>query len=273
MIAVGSITMVLGGLRALRQHDLKLLLAYGTISQLGLMIVAFGVGLPDATSAACVLLLAHGLYKAALFMVVGVVDHQTGTRDLRRIPRLDRGWRSTLAVTVIAAASMAGVPLAFGFIAKEAVYDALMHGGFTASWLVAAVVVAGSVLTVGVQRPHGVGHRLAPHEHAATVAVEPPTWVFVAPGVVLARGHRAVRCGAVARGRADERGRPFARRDRRRRAPRHLARREPRPGVLGDHARARRGSCSSAGPTSAASSPPVPASPAARLRTRRCCAG
>jgi multicomponent Na+:H+ antiporter subunit A len=184
VVAVGSCTMVFGGLRALRQHDLKLLLAYGTISQLGLMIVAFGVGLPDATAAACVLLLAHGLYKAALFMVVGVVDHQTGTRDLRRIPRLDRGWRSTIAVTVIAAASMAGVPLAFGFIAKEAVYDALMQGGFTASWLVAAAVVAGSVLTVAYSARMVWGIAWLPRVREGA-SVEPPMWMFVAPGVVL----------------------------------------------------------------------------------------
>ena len=117
-------------LRALRQHDLKLLLAYGTISQLGFMVAVFGWGTPAAIVAGCVLLLAHGAFKAAAFMVVGIVDHQHGTRDLRRLPapdaRMDgRRWSSP----AIAAASMAGVPLLFGFIAKEADYAAFVDQG------------------------------------------------------------------------------------------------------------------------------------------------
>ena len=83
-----------------------------------------------AAAAGCALLLAHGLFKAALFMVTGTIDHQTGTRDIRRIPPLGPRWRSTVIAGVIAAASMAGVPLAFGFVAKEAAYESMLHGGF-----------------------------------------------------------------------------------------------------------------------------------------------
>ena len=78
--------MIVGGLRALRQNDLKLLLAYGTVSQLGFMIVLFGWGTPTAAIAGCVMLLAHGAFKAAAFMVVGIVDHQHGTRDSAPLP-------------------------------------------------------------------------------------------------------------------------------------------------------------------------------------------
>ena len=76
----------LGGLRAIRQHDLKLLLAFGTVSQLGLMMVLFGAGTAAAATAGWVLLIAHAAFKAALFMVVGILDRQTGTRDIRRTP-------------------------------------------------------------------------------------------------------------------------------------------------------------------------------------------
>ncbi|CAN5801328.1 Na+/H+ antiporter subunit A [soil metagenome] len=149
VLGVGLATMLLGGLRALRQHDLKLLLAYGTVSQLGFLVVLFGVGLPEATVAGAALLLAHGAFKATLFMVVGIVDHQARTRDLRRLDRLGlaRRWRPTLAVAAVAAASMAGLPLLFGFVAKETAYEAFVHGGVAGSPLVLAGIVAGSVLT------------------------------------------------------------------------------------------------------------------------------
>ena len=86
VVTVGVVTMIGGGLRALRQTDLKLLLAYGTVSQLGFMIAVFGWGTPTADVAGCIMLLAHGAFKAASFMVVGIVDHQRGTRDVRLLP-------------------------------------------------------------------------------------------------------------------------------------------------------------------------------------------
>ena len=113
-VTVGLVTMVAGGLRALRQHDLKLLLAYGTVSQLGFMfVVCSGPARPRPPRPAALLLLAHALFKAALFMVVGIIDHETGTRDLRALPRprppvAARSW----PIGVVSAASMAGVPLA-----------------------------------------------------------------------------------------------------------------------------------------------------------------
>jgi multicomponent Na+:H+ antiporter subunit A len=147
VVTVGLVTMIGGGLRALRQYDLKLLLAHGTVSQLGFLVVLFGVGTPEATTAGIVMLLAHGAFKAALFMIVGMLDHQTGTRDMRLLPPLGRGWGPAGAVAGVTAASMAGVPLLAGFIGKEAAYDAYDHGAFGGSGLVLAVLVAGSALT------------------------------------------------------------------------------------------------------------------------------
>src|SRR3546814_11573022 len=83
------------------------------------MTVLFGLGTPEAVGAGCVLLLAHGLFKAALFMVVGMLDHQTGTRDIFELPAIDRRWRPVAAVAVVSAASMSGIPLLFGFRSEE----------------------------------------------------------------------------------------------------------------------------------------------------------
>ena len=77
----------------MRQNDLKLLVAFGTVSQLGFLIILFGIGTPAATTAGCEMLLAHAIFKCAEFMAVGTVDHHTGTRDRRRIPALGPGWR------------------------------------------------------------------------------------------------------------------------------------------------------------------------------------
>ena len=82
VLTVALITMITGGARALRQTDLKRLLAFGTVSQLGFLMVMFGAGRPEATLAGVVLIIAHALFKAPLFMVVGVIDHQAHSRDI-----------------------------------------------------------------------------------------------------------------------------------------------------------------------------------------------
>jgi multicomponent Na+:H+ antiporter subunit A len=202
VIAVGMTTMIGGGLRALRQYDLKLLLAHGTVSQLGFLVVLFGVGIPEATTAGVVMLLAHGAFKATLFMVVGMLDHQTGTRDMRLLPPLGAGWRPAGAVAVVAAASMAGVPLLGGFIGKEAAYEAVAHSTFGGHDLLLAAIVVGSALTFAYSARFLWGAFLLPRRLLAGtegVAVphpdrlrsmfttaKPPAWAFVMPAIVLA---------------------------------------------------------------------------------------
>ena len=85
VLGLGLATMLVGGYRALRQTDIKLILAYGTVSQLGFLTMVVGLGTPDAALAGLALLLAHGLFKATLFLVVGIIDHQAGTRDIRKL--------------------------------------------------------------------------------------------------------------------------------------------------------------------------------------------
>ncbi|MET7706714.1 Na+/H+ antiporter subunit A [Micromonospora sp. NPDC005413] len=144
VVQVGGVaTMLLGGWTALRQTDLKLLLAYGTISQLGLLVAVIGSGTPDAALAGTAMLLAHALFKAALFLVVGIIDHGAGTRDLRELSGLRHWSRPLFVVAVLAAASMAGVPPLVGFVSKEAVF-----GAFTDQPALLTGLVAGTVLTV-----------------------------------------------------------------------------------------------------------------------------
>ena len=185
---IGLVTMVGGGLRALRQHDLKLLLAFSTVSQLGFLTVMLGVGTPAAVAAGCVLLLAHGLAKAALFMVVGTIDRTTGTRDLRHLPPLGRGWGPVTATAVVACASLAGVPLALGFVAKEASYASFVDGGVAGGGLFVAGLVVGSALTVGYCGRFLWGAFLHPRRRGGAEPSGPPSTAFVAPGALLALG-------------------------------------------------------------------------------------
>ena len=148
VLGAGAASLLLGGYRALRQHDLKLVLAYGTISQLGLLMILFGAGTTEMATAGCALLLAHAAFKAALFLTVGVVDHQTHTRDLRQLTGLGRRWPVVTAAAALAAASMAGLPPLIGFIAKEFALKGALEEGVPAGRLLLVAIVVGSMFTV-----------------------------------------------------------------------------------------------------------------------------
>ncbi len=151
VIGLGAFTMLVGGWRALRQYDLKLLLAYGTVSQLGFLVMVTGFGTRDAALAGVALLLAHALFKAALFLVVGIVDHAAGTRDWRKLSGLGRRMPVVATIAFVAAGSMAGVPPLLGFVAKEAVFTAFLDAvvaGEPWAWVALVGAFAGSVLTV-----------------------------------------------------------------------------------------------------------------------------
>ncbi|PZU74028.1 MAG: putative monovalent cation/H+ antiporter subunit A [Rhizobium sp.] len=124
----GGLTMLTGALLAIRQTDLKLMLAYTTVSSLGLLVMLTGFGSDHAIEAAVLYLVAHSLFKGALFMVAGIIDHETGTRDVTKLGGLRRAMPVTFAAALAAAISMAGLPPFFGFLAKEEIYYALAHG-------------------------------------------------------------------------------------------------------------------------------------------------
>ncbi len=116
---VGLITLVVGAWAAIFQQDLKGLLAYSTISHLGLITLLLGLGSPLAAVAAIFHTINHATFKASLFMAVGIIDHETGTRDLRRLSGLYPFMPITATLAMVAAAAMAGVPLLNGFLSKE----------------------------------------------------------------------------------------------------------------------------------------------------------
>ncbi|HWR85497.1 MAG TPA: Na+/H+ antiporter subunit A [Rhodoglobus sp.] len=149
LIPLGVITMLLGGVVALRQTDLKLLLAYGTVSQLGFLVIVLATGTPNALLAGVALLLAHAMFKATLFLVVGIIDHDAGTRDLRKLSGLGRAAPALAVVATLAAASMAGIMPLAGFVSKEAVLTGLLESATSPlGWLAIVGVAVGSVLTV-----------------------------------------------------------------------------------------------------------------------------
>lgn len=150
VIGLGSVTMVLGGWRSLREYDLKLILAFGTVSQLGFMGVLLGIGDANVAVAGLTMLIAHALFKATLFMSVGVIDHSTGTRDVRKLARLGRRVPLLAGIATLAAASMAGLPFTIGFLGKETAFASVWDTHALSEWqahTVDIVLVVGSVLT------------------------------------------------------------------------------------------------------------------------------
>ncbi|WP_216206609.1 hydrogen gas-evolving membrane-bound hydrogenase subunit E [Amycolatopsis aidingensis] len=147
VLVLGVWTMVLGGFRALREHDLKILLAFGTVSQLGFLMVLLGTGSYLAAIAGATMLLAHGFFKSTLFLTVGAIDRRTGTRDIRELSGLGARWPAVAVLAGLAAASMAGVPPLLGFVGKEAALEAYTGGG-PREVAVLAGLVLGSVFTV-----------------------------------------------------------------------------------------------------------------------------
>ncbi|HXV92177.1 MAG TPA: proton-conducting transporter membrane subunit, partial [Pseudonocardia sp.] len=147
VLTAGVATLLVGGWRAFRQTDLKRLLAFSTVSQLGLLMILLGEGGRTAELAGVALLLAHGLAKAGLFFVAGAIDQETGTRDIRRLSGLRHRAPALAVLTALCAASLAAIPVLLGWAAKESAYEAFVHGGVGARLVLAGIVV-GSAFTL-----------------------------------------------------------------------------------------------------------------------------
>ncbi|WP_179390389.1 Na+/H+ antiporter subunit A [Psychromicrobium silvestre] len=183
VLILGIATMLVGGWRALRQHDLKLILAYGTVSQLGFLTVVVGLGTPAAAMAGLAMLLAHGLFKATLFLVVGIIDHQSGTRDIRKLSGVFRSAPALGVVAVIGTASMAGIPFLGGFVAKESVFEALLEYGNP--WILCAVLL-GSMLTFAYSARFLWGGFAPKAKGMATAFKKVPAEFLAAPAILAA---------------------------------------------------------------------------------------
>lgn len=140
--------MLLGGWFAIRQDDLKRILAYTTLSALGTLTLLLGLGTEYGVKAAMVFLAGHALYKGALFMAAGAIDHGTGSRDVTRLRGLWKEMRITSIAVVLAAVSMAGIPVTLGYLGKETFLAAGLDLGGAGSLVVAGAVVSG-VLAMG----------------------------------------------------------------------------------------------------------------------------
>ncbi|MCC6213155.1 MAG: monovalent cation/H+ antiporter subunit A [Burkholderiales bacterium] len=179
--SAGLVTLVLGAYIAIFQHDLKGLLAYSTISHLGLITVLIGLNSQIALVAAVFHIMNHATFKASLFMAVGIIDHECGTRDIRRLSGLYRFMPVTATLAMVAAAAMAGVPLLNGFLSKEMFFaEALVVEGPSrpVNQVLPLVATLWGVFSVAysLRFIHGVFFGPAP-EGLLREPREPPRWM------------------------------------------------------------------------------------------------
>lgn len=146
----GLLTFMIGAYTALFKHDLKGLLAYSTISHLGLITLLFGFGTQMAAVAAIFHIINHATFKASLFMVAGIIDHETGTRDMRKLSGLLKYMPHTAVLAMIAAAAMAGVPLMNGFLSKEMFFDQAVTASEASvwAWAIPVLVTLAAIFSV-----------------------------------------------------------------------------------------------------------------------------
>lgn len=156
---IGLFTLCMAAFFAIFKEDLKGLLAYSTISHLGLIMCLLGIGSPLAVAAAIFHIINHATFKAALFMLAGIIDHESGTRDLRKLSGLWQLLPFTATLTMITAASMAGVPLTNGFLSKEMFFTELLanlSGGFVILAAIVATLAGLFAVAYSVRLVHGV---------------------------------------------------------------------------------------------------------------------
>ncbi|OKL41630.1 hydrogen gas-evolving membrane-bound hydrogenase subunit E [Pontibacter flavimaris] len=182
LMTAGGITAVLGAVLALQHTDLKAILAYTTISALGLLVTMLGIGTDEAMKAMLVFLLAHALYKGTLFLVAGGIDHRTGTRDLNRLFSLGKHMRYSGTAATLAALSMAGVIPFLGFVGKELLYEASLE-----NYLLLGICLVTGVAFVAVALI--MGYRIFWHKGEEKTQVHPHAhFRLYFPPLVLAFG-------------------------------------------------------------------------------------
>ncbi|QKT04501.1 monovalent cation/H+ antiporter subunit A [Ectothiorhodospiraceae bacterium 2226] len=185
----GAVTLVFAAYMALFKHDLKGLLAYSTISHLGLITLLFGIGTPLSAVAGVFHIINHATFKASLFMAAGIIDHEAGTRDMRRLSGLWKYMPHTATLAMVAAAAMAGVPLLNGFLSKEMFFEETLHVVPLENvyWLLPAAATLAGVFSVAYSLrfihdvffgPEPVDLPKKPHE--------PPRWMKIPVEILVA---------------------------------------------------------------------------------------
>ncbi len=193
VVPAGLATLLLGAWQSFRETDLKALLAYSTVATLGLVTLLYGLRAPELD---VLQILSHATYKGALFMVAGIVEHATHTRDLRELGGLRKKLPITFAICLLAVLSMGGLPPLFGFVAKEALYGALIESPllgqqpFVQAAVVVGVVVANAfLLASALKLLIGVFFGGAPdggHAHAEPEAHGESPMLWIPPAILAA---------------------------------------------------------------------------------------
>ncbi|TFH88773.1 putative monovalent cation/H+ antiporter subunit A [Billgrantia azerbaijanica] len=182
---VGALTMFTGAFQAIRHINVKKLLAYSTVMALGTLTMLLGIGTEGAMVAFVTFLLAHSLYKGALFMVAGILDHETGTKDVTAMGGLRRVMPLTATVALIAAFSLAGLPPLLGFIGKELMFESVLDAShLTALILLLAFMAA--FLTIAVAAIVALRPFFGEPHQTLRVAHEPPLAMLAGPAVLAA---------------------------------------------------------------------------------------
>ncbi|WP_417667419.1 putative monovalent cation/H+ antiporter subunit A [Roseibium sp.] len=183
----GGVTLLVGTILAVRQTDLKLMLAYTTVASLGLLVMLVGTSWEKALEGAVLYLLAHSLFKGALFMVAGTIDHEAGTRDVTKLGGLRGAMPVTFAAACLAALSMSGLPPFIGFIAKEVLYYGTWDAPSAAMALTATAVV-GNALMLVIAAVVALKPFLGPKVETPKHAHEGPVLLFAGPVVLSLTG-------------------------------------------------------------------------------------
>ncbi len=183
----GGLTLIVGAVMAVGESDLKRMLAYTTLASLGLLVLLLGAGGDDAVEAAVLYLMAHALFKGAFFMLAGILDHETGSRDITALGGLVSAMPLTFAITLAAALSMGGLPPFFGFLAKEEIYAALAGGNLRAI-LLTATVVLGNALMFAAAFVIALKPFLGARKPTPRAPHEAPILLWLAPAVLALAG-------------------------------------------------------------------------------------
>ncbi|WP_163122288.1 monovalent cation/H+ antiporter subunit A [Acinetobacter portensis] len=186
---IGLFTLCMAAFFAIFKEDLKGLLAYSTISHLGLIVCLLGIGSPLAVAAAIFHIINHATFKAALFMIAGIIDHESGTRDLRKLSGLWQLLPFTATLTMITAASMAGVPLTNGFLSKEMFFTELLANLSGPVMVVSAIVATFAgifAVAYSVRLVHGVFFDGPVGKDVPNKDAHEPTFGMRAPATLLA---------------------------------------------------------------------------------------
>ncbi len=188
LIIFGAVTMVIGAWQSALKNDIKKVLAYITVSALGMITLMIGLGTEASLKAGLVFLLAHALYKATLFLIAGILDHEEGTKDMTHLYGLFKKMPVTAITAILACLSLGGIPPLFGFVGKESVYEAGLHTEIGTYVITGALIITSMLfIIVGLRIGYGIFfHKLKPLPfHEASTGLLSPAALLALLGLAF----------------------------------------------------------------------------------------